>query len=368
MAGPLKDVKVLEFGAIGPTPFAGGYLADFGADVVRVDRPGLERSMTPLPEFDFYNRNKRSIALDLKAEEGRETARQLAAQADVVIEGYRPGVMERLGLGPDILRSANPRLVFARMTGWGQTGPLAQSVGHDINYVAITGALHATGYPDRPPMPALNLIADIGGGAMYLVSGVLMALHHARNTGEGQVIDVAMVDGVCHMMSAFQAMNQGGTWSDQPFDNIVDGGSPDYTVYVAGDGKHVAVGAMEPQFYAGLLNLLELDAETLPDRADRANWPHLRALFSDRFATRSRDEWLALAEGKEICFSSVLSMAEAWDNPHLRARGTFQNFAGRQHPAPAPRLSATPGELSRPTPKVGEGGAEVLSDWNIESA
>ncbi len=368
MAGPLQDVKVLEFGGIGPAPFASGYLADFGADVVRVDRPGPDRPMTAPPEFDFYNRNKRSIALDLKSEEGRETARRLAMAADMVIEGYRPGVMERLGLGPDVLLGANPRLVFARMTGWGQRGPLADAVGHDINYAAITGALHATGYPDRPPTPALNLVADIGGGAMYLVSGVLMALHHVRNTGQGQVIDVAMVDGVCHMMSAFQAMTQGGMWSERRHDNSVDGGSPDYGVYVARDGLYIAVGAMEPQFYAGLLDLLELDPQALPDRADRANWPGLRALFAERFASRTRDEWLARAEGREICFSPVLSIGEAWDDPHLRARGTFEEFAGRLHPAPAPRLSETPGQLLRATPPVDADRDAILADWRIHGA
>jgi alpha-methylacyl-CoA racemase len=368
MPRPLEDVKVLEFGGIGPAPFAGGYLADFGAYVVRVDRPGPDRPMTAPPEFDFYNRNKHSIALDLKSEEDLETARRLAMEADILIEGYRPGVMERLGLGPDVLLEANPRLVFARMTGWGQSGPLANAVGHDINYAAITGALYATGYSDRPPTPALNLIADIGGGGMYLVTGVLMALHHARNTGKGQVIDVAMVDGVCHMMSAFQAMSQGGMWSDRRSDNILDGGCPDYGVYVAKDGLYVAVGAMEPQFYAGLLDLLGLDPQAVLDRGDRANWAALRALFAERFATRTRDEWLALAEGREICFSPVLSIGEAWEDTHLQERGTFQEFSGRLHPAPAPRLSATPGALLRPTPPVDADREQILADWGLHEA
>ena len=363
MAGPLAGVKVLEFGAIGPTPFAGGYLADFGADVVRIDRPGAERPNTAPPEADFYNRNKRSIALDLKAEEGLHLAHDLAAHADVVLEGFRPGVMERLGVGPDALMASNPSLVFARMTGWGQTGPMADAVGHDINYAAVTGALHATGYPDRPPTPALNLVADLGGGGMYLISGVLMALLHARATGEGQVIDVAMVDGVCHMMSAFQAMRQSAMWSAERYDNSVDGGSPDYGVYVAGDGRYLAIGAMEPQFYVALLALLDLDPQSVPDRQDRRNWPALRELFSSRFASRNRAEWLALAEGKEVCLSAVLSIDEAWDDPHLRARGTFIDFAGRKHPVPAPRLSVTPGKLYRPTPQVDADRESVLDDW-----
>ncbi|MGD9664002.1 MAG: CaiB/BaiF CoA transferase family protein [Novosphingobium sp.] len=368
MAGPLAGVKVLEFGAIGPTPFAGGYLADFGADVVRVDRPGSTRPNTAPPDADFYNRSKRSIALDLKNEVDVATARQLASRADVVIEGYRPGVMERLGCGPDVLMAENPALVFARMTGWGQTGPLANAVGHDINYASVTGALHATGYPDRPPTPALNLVADLGGGGMYLVSGVLMALLHARATGKGQVIDVAMVDGVCHMMSAFQAMRQADMWSARRFDNIVDGGSPDYGVYTTADGLWLAVGAMEPQFYAALLELLELAPGAIPDRTERSNWPTLRALFAERFATLPRQEWLARAEGMEICLSAVLSIDEAWDDPHLRARGTFREFAGRTHPAPAPRLMETPGDLYRPTPDVDADRAEILGDWAVETS
>lgn len=365
MAGPLGDVKVLEFGAIGPTPFAGGYLADFGADVVRIDRPGPERLMTAPPRHDFYNRNKRSIALDLKSVAGRDTARALARHADVVIEGFRPGVMERLGLGPEVLLAENPRLVFARMTGWGQAGPMAQAVGHDINYAALTGALHATGYPDRPPTPALNLVADLGGGGMYLVSGVLMALHHAGRTGEGQVIDAAMVDGVCHLMSAFQAMSQGGMWSANRFDNSVDGGSPDYGVYETRDGRYVAVGAMEQKFYDDLLVLLELDPAEVPGRDDGANWPALRVLFAERIATRDQADWLARAGTVETCFSPVLSIAEAWDDPHLKARGTFLPFDEVVHPAPAPRLSVTPGTLRRPTPAPGEHDGEVLRDWGL---
>ncbi|MGD9472905.1 MAG: CaiB/BaiF CoA transferase family protein [Novosphingobium sp.] len=365
MAGPLCDVKVLEFGAIGPTPFAGAYLGDFGADVVRIDRPGDIRPNTAPPEFDFYNRSKRSIALDLKSEDGRAMAIHLAARADVVMEGMRPGVMERLGLGPEQLQATNPALVYARMTGWGQDGPMASAVGHDINYAALAGALYPTGFPDRAPSPALNLVADIGGGAMYLVSGILMALHHARRTGQGQVIDVAMVDGVAHMMSAFQAMLQGGLWSEERMANSVDGGSPDYGVYPAADGKFIAVGAMEPQFYAALLTLLGLDPAAIPSRDDRANWPALRALFAEIFASRPRHEWLARAEGKDICISAVLSISEAWAHPHFVERGTFRQFAGRIHPAPAPRLSATPGELTRPTPQVGEGGRDVLADWGL---
>lgn len=365
MAGPLSDVKVLEFGAIGPTPFAGAYLGDFGADVVRVDRPGEVRPNTAPPEFDFYNRSKRSVSLDLKSEEGRAMARQLAARADIVMEGMRPGVMERLGLGPEVLLAANPALVYARMTGWGQDGPLASTVGHDINYAALAGALYPTGFPDRPPSPALNLVADIGGGAMYLVSGILMALHHACRTGLGQVIDMAMVDGVAHMMSAFQAMLQGGMWSEERMANSVDGGSPDYGVYTAADGKFIAVGAMEPQFYAALLALLDIDVSTVPSRDDRANWPELRSLFAARFATRNRAEWLELAEGKDICISPVLSISEAWNHPHMVERGSFRHFAGRLHPAPAPRLSATPGGVMRPTPQVDEGRADVLTEWGI---
>ena len=281
MTGPLHGFRIVEMGGIGPAPFAGGLLGDFGADVVRIDRiprPGAEPE-TP-PRFDFYNRNKRSIALDLKQPAAVAAVLTLVGSADALIEGFRPGVMERLGLGPEICHAINPRLVFARMTGWGQQGPISQEAGHDINYLALTGALHSMGDPDRPPPPPLNLVADLGGGALYLAVGLLAAALEARNSGKGQTIDVAMLDGVTHLMSAFQAFRQQGAWTQKRGDNIVDGGAPFYSSYETKDGQYVAVGAIEPQFYAALLSVMGLAGETLPDQNDRAAWPNMRKRFA----------------------------------------------------------------------------------------
>ncbi len=365
MSGPLSDLRIVEFSGQGPGPFAGGLLADFGADVIRVDRPG--QPLLP-PEYDFYNRNKRSIALDLKSAAGREAAVALVSAADVVIEGFRPGVMDRLGLGYDACAAANPRLIYGSMTGWGQDGPMAMEAGHDINYLALTGALHAIGYPDRPPAPPLNLVADLGGGGMYLAFGILAAVHEARRSGRGQRVDAAMIDGVSHLMSAFMAFTQQGIWTERRADNIVDGGSPDYGCYETADGKHVAVGAIEPQFYAALLEVLGLDPAAIPDRADRANWPALKRLFADRFRQRTRAEWEAAMAGRDACFSPVLSITEAWKHPQMRARAVHERFGGLVHPAPAPRLSRTPGSLRRTTPAPGENSREIWSDWRLPQA
>ncbi|WP_449043046.1 CaiB/BaiF CoA transferase family protein [Paracoccus sp. (in: a-proteobacteria)] len=365
MTGPLSDLRIVEFSGQGPGPFAGGLLADFGADVIRIDRPA--EPLLP-PKYDFYNRNKRSIALDLKSPAGHQAALALIAAADVVIEGYRPGVMDKLGLGYDACAAANPRIVYGSMTGWGQDGPMAREAGHDINYLALTGALHAIGYPDRPPAPPLNLVADLGGGGMYLAFGILAAVHEARRSGRGQRVDAAMIDGVSHLMSAFMAFTQQGTWTARRADNIVDGGSPDYGCYETADGKHVAVGAIEPQFYAALLEVLGLDAAAIPDRADRANWPALRQLFAERFRQRTRAEWEAAMSGRDACFSPVLSIAEAWTHPQMQARGVHAQFDGLVHPAPAPRLSRTPGSLRRPTPAPGENSREICADWGLPQA
>lgn len=362
MTGPLSDLRIVEFSGLGPGPFAGGLLADFGADVIRIDRPAAP--LMP-PEYDFYNRNKRSIALDLKSPAGREAALALVAAADAVIEGYRPGVMDKLGLGHEACAKVNPRLVYGSMTGWGPVGPMAAEAGHDINYLALTGALDAIGYPDRPPAPPLNLVADLGGGGMYLCFGILAAIHEAKRSGKGQKVDAAMIDGVSHMMSAFMAFTQQGTWTERRADNIVDGGSPDYGCYQTADGKHVAVGAIEPQFYAALLDVLGLDAATVPDRADRANWPALKQLFADRFRQRTRAEWESLMAGRDACFSPVLSIREAWEHPQMRARGVHARLGGLVHPAPAPRLSRTPGSLRRVTPVPGENSHEICADWGL---
>jgi alpha-methylacyl-CoA racemase len=361
-------MRIVEMGGIGPAPFAGGLLGDLGADVLRIDRiprPGAEPE-TPA-RFDFYNRNKRSIALDLKQRPGVDAVLKLVEKADALIEGFRPGVMERLGLSPDVCLGANPRLVYARMTGWGQEGPLAQEAGHDINYLALTGALHSLGDADRPPPPPLNLIADLGGGALYLTVGVLAALIHARETGHGQTLDVAMVDGVTHLMSMFQAFRQQGVWTGKRAENVVDGGAPFYRCYEAADGKYVAVGAIEPHFYANLLACMGLDAADLPDQNDRGAWPAMRERFAAVFRTRTRDEWMRIAAGRDACLAPTLSIDEAPKHPHLQARGAYVAFDGVMHPSPAPRFGRTPSTLRRAAPQPGQDSRSALTEWGLPS-
>jgi alpha-methylacyl-CoA racemase len=366
VTGPLQGFRVIEMGGIGPTPFAGGLLGDLGADVVRIDRvAGAGAEPDTQRRFDFYNRNKRSVALDLKKPAAVTTVLQLVTKADVLFEGFRPGVMERLGLGPEVCRKANPSLVYARMTGWGQTGPVAQEAGHDINYLALTGALHSIGDADRPPPPPLNLVADLGGGALYLVVGVLAAALEARKSGQGQTIDVAMIDGVTHLMSAFQAFRQQGVWTDKRADNIVDGGAPFYGNYATQDGKYIAVGAIEPQFYANLLSVMGLEPSNLPDQSDRPAWPRMRERFASVFRTRTRDEWIALAAGRDACLSPVLSIGEAPEHPQMRARNVYSAFDGLRHPSPAPRFDRTPATLDRATPRPGQNSREALADWGL---
>lgn len=364
--GPLQGVRVLELGAIGPAPFCGALLADMGADVVRLDRTAATDQGVPVPSrFDFYNRNKRSIALDLKDAAGTATTLRLVAKADIFIEGFRPGVAERLGLGPEPCLKANRRLVYGRMTGWGQTGPMAQAVGHDINYLALTGALHCIGPNGQPPTPPLNLGADLGGGAMYLAFGLLAALTEARVSRQGQVVDAAMIDGVANLMSAFYAFNQLGSWSAQREANIVDGGAPFYRTYETSDGKYIAVGAIEARFYQALLEGMGLAGETLPGQNDRAAWPAMRAQFAAVFRTRTRAEWEQIMQRRDACFSPVLSMDEAPKHPQNVARGVFSEFDQTLQPAPAPRLSRTPGSLRRPPPEAGQHSSEILADWGV---
>ena len=366
MTGPLQGFRVVEMGGIGPAPFAGALLGDLGADVVRIDRiakPGVEPNLPA--QFDFYNRNKRSVALDLKKPEAIATVLKLVAQADALIEGFRPTVMERLGLGPEVCHTANPRLVYARMTGWGQEGPLAQEAGHDINYLALTGALHCLGDADRPPPPPLNLVADLGGGALYLVVGLLSAAMEARRSGQGQTVDVAMIDGVTHLMSAFQAFRQQGSWTAERTDNIVDGGAPFYRTYATSDAKFVAVGAIEPHFYANLLNMMGLLAEELPDQNDRSAWPRMRERFAGIFAQRTRDEWVAAAMGRDACLAPVLTIDEAPSHRQMEARNAYATFDGVRHPSPAPRFSRTRSELRRPPPAPGRDSRHALADWGF---
>jgi alpha-methylacyl-CoA racemase len=353
-------------GGIGPAPFAGALLGDLGADVLRIDRiarPGTEPDLPP--RFDFYNRNKRSVALDLKQSAAVASVLHLVAQADALIEGFRPTVMERLGLGPEPCLAVNPRLVYGRMTGWGQEGPIAQEAGHDINYLALTGALHCLGDADRPPPPPLNLVADLGGGALYLVVGLLAAAMEVRQSGKGQTIDVAMIDGVTHLMSAFQAFRQQGSWTGRRSDNIVDGGAPFYRSYTTSDGKFVAVGAIEPQFYSSLLKVMGIDGEPLPNQNDRAAWPEMRERFAKIFATRTRDEWVAIAAGRDACLAPVLTIDEAPDHPQMQSRKVYAKFDGVRHPGPAPRFSRTPSALSRPSPRPGGDSRQALADWGV---
>lgn len=366
MTGPLDGFRIVEMGGIGPAPFAGALLGDLGADILRIDRiprPGAEPDLPP--RFDFYNRNKRSVAFDLKQPEAVAAVLKLVAEADALIEGFRPTVMERLGLGPEVCAAINPRLVYARMTGWGQQGPLAQEAGHDINYLALTGALHCLGEADRPPPPPLNLVADLGGGALYLTVGLLAAAMEARRSGRGQIIDVAMIDGVTHLMSAFQAFRQQGSWTGLRTDNIVDGGAPFYRSYPTKDGKFVAVGAIEPHFYVNLLKVIGIAGESLPDQNDRAAWPEMRERFEKIFAMRTRDEWVAAAAGRDACLAPVLTIDEAPEHPQMQVREVYAMFDGLRHPSPAPRFSRTHSELRRPTSAPGRDSRQALADWSI---
>ena len=366
MSGPLHGVRVLELTAIGPVPFCGALLADMGADVVRLDRTvASEAGVASTAQYDFYNRNKRSVALDLKQPQAVAAALQLVAHADILLEGFRPGVAERLGLGPPVCLQRNPKLVYGRMTGWGQGGPLAQVVGHDINYLALSGALACIGPQGQPPMPPLNLGADLGGGAMYLAFGVVAALHEARNSGQGQVVDAAMIDGVSNLMSAFHAFNQDGRWSEQREANIVDGGAPFYRTYETRDGKYVAVGAIEARFYRVLLQVIGLGDAELPEQNDRSAWPAMRQKFAAIFRQRSRDEWVQAMAGHDACFAPVLSMSEATEHPQMTQRGVFTEFEGALHPSPAPRFSRTPGSLRYAAPELGQHSVQVLSQWGV---
>ena len=358
--GPLHGLKVVELAGIGPGPFAAMLLADLGADVVRVDRPGATPTFGD-SGVDLLTRGRRSVAVDLKHPDGAATVLALVEQADVLLEGFRPGVAERLGLGPDDCLGRNPRLVYGRMTGWGQDGPLAHTAGHDVGYIAVTGALHAIGRAGGPPQVPVNLLGDFGGGAMYLVVGVLAALLESRTSGQGQVVDAAIVDGTAHLSTMLLGMMAGGLWQDRRGVNLLDTGVPWYDVYETADGRHVAVGALEPQFHAQLLDRLGL-TDTAPPRSDAAA---LRAVLTDTFRSRTRDEWTAVFEGSDACVAPVLSYAEAREHPHLAARGTYVESHGVVQPAPAPRFSRTPGALDRPPPVPGEHTREALTDWGI---
>ncbi|MBP5909558.1 CoA transferase [Streptomyces sp. LBUM 1478] len=338
--GPLAGVRVVELAGIGPGPFAAMLLADLGADVVRVDRPG-GTGLAVNPLYDVTNRNKRSVLVDLKSPAGPDLVLDLAERADILIEGYRPGVAERLGVGPATCHARNPALVYGRMTGWGQQGPLAQRAGHDIAYIAPTGALGMIGAPDTPPPAPANLLGDYAGGSLYLVVGVLAALHHARATGTGQVVDAAIVDGTAHLSAMLHGMLAAGRWQDRRAANLLDGGCPFYGTYETADGRYMAVGALEQQFYDEFVELLGI-ADRAPARKDVAAWDELRATVAARFATRTRDEWTAVFEGSDACVAPVLSLGEAPHHTHLAARGTFTDFGGITQPAPRPASPPPP--------------------------
>lgn len=361
--GPLSGLKVLEFAGIGPGPFCGMLLSDLGADVVRIDRKGSGRSSPA----DVTSRGRRSVALDLKNPAAVETCLKLMETADAVFEGFRPGVMERLGLGPDVALRRNRKLVYGRMTGWGQTGPYAKAAGHDMNYIAITGALHAIG-TDEKPVPPLNLVGDFGGGALYLAFGLLAGVIQARETGKGQVIDCAMSDGAASLMAMFYGFKAGGAWTEQRRSNLLDGGAHFYDTYQCSDGKWVSIGSIEPQFYALLLEKTGITDLEFANQMSRDHWPSLREKLAAVIATKTQAEWCELMEATDVCFAPVLTLEDAPKHPHNAARQTFVEVAGVTQPAPAPRFSVTPGEIQGPPPAIGAHNDQALADWGFSAA
>ena len=366
MPGPLAGIRILEFESIGPAPFAGMLLADMGADVLVIDRPvagdlGLGRGRAE----DVMMRGKRSVTLDLKNSASAETALSLISKADALIEGMRPGVMEKLGLGPDAALARNPRLVYGRMTGWGQDGPLAPRAGHDINYIALSGVLHAIGRRGEAPVPPLNLVGDFGGGGMLLGFGVACGLIEAQRSGKGQVIDAAMVEGASLLAAMFSGFLHAKQFNEVRGDNILDTGAPWYNVYETKDGKHVSIGSIEARFFDELIRRLQL--KNVPPQHDRARWPEMKALLEKTFRSKTRDEWCRVFEGSDACFAPVLSWSEARRDPHNLARKSTIGVAGVPQPAPAPRFSRTPGGVRRAPPERGEGGAQALAEWGFNA-
>ena len=365
--GPLAGIRIIEMAGIGPAPFCATLFADMGAEVIRVDRrektdlglPGREAS------FDILHRGRKSLSVDVKTPAGRDVVLRLAKSADALIEGFRPGVMERLGLGPDVLSEVNPRLVFGRMTGFGQDGPMASIAGHDINYIGLSGALHAVGKTGTGPVPPLNLVGDFGGGGMFLAFGVVSALLEAKRSGKGQVVDVSMVEGSAYLMAAIYGFYAQGGWSDERGTNVLDGGVPYYDTYRTKDDKWVGIGAIEGRFYQELISRLGLTGEKLPKQHDRKGWPLLKERFTAVFATKTRAEWEKIFEGSDACFAPVLSMGEAASHPHNVARQSFVAPGGIVQPAPAPRFSRTPPELGSPPSELGADTDAALSAWGF---
>ena len=366
--GPLAGYKIIEIAGIGPGPMCGMMLCDMGAQVVRVDRikPGGLGIDTPV-RFDYLSRGKRSIAVDLKQGEGIEVVLRLVEQADALIESFRPGVAERLGIGPDPCLERNPGLVYGRVTGWGQDGPYARVAGHDLNYVALSGALASIGPKHAKPVPPLNLVGDFGGGALYLAFGMVCGLLEARASGKGQVIDAAMLDGSASLMTSIYGFRDAGIWSDRRGDNILDGGAPFYDVYETSDGEYVSIAAIEPKFYAELLGLIGLDQQQLPEQMDRNGWAEMKQQFSAVFRTRTRDQWCAIMEGSDVCFAPVLSLEEAPNHAHNVARGTFVENNGCIQPAPAPRFSRTREAIQGPPVEAGEHSNEILQELGFDT-
>ena len=366
--GPLTGIRVIEIAGIGPGPFCAMMLADMGADVVRIDRASAARGGDPAhPPLDLLNRGRRSVGIDLKSSEGVETVLALVEGADALLEGFRPGVAERLGIGPADCLARNPRLVYGRMTGWGQEGPYASAAGHDLNYIALAGALHGIGRQGEAPVPPLNLVGDFGGGGMYLAFGMACALLEARNSGQGQVVDAAMVDGAASLMTAFFGMARSGFWSEERGTNMLDTGAHFYNVYETADGRYISLGPIEPQFYAELRERLGLHGPEWDHQTDRSRWPELKEKLAALVAQRTRDEWCELLEGTDTCFAPVLSLAEAPEHAHNRERGTFAEVAGVVQPGPAPRFSRTPGAIRRPPPHSGQHTDEILGELGLDA-
>ncbi len=363
-SGPLDGIRIIEIAGIGPGPFAGFMLADLGAEVIKVDRSDRVRGGDPAqPPADILQRGRRSLAVDLKSAEGVEVVLQLVEKADALFEPFRPGVAERLGIGPDECLARNPRLVYGRMTGWGQDGPLAHTAGHDINYIALAGALWHFGRAGGPPTPPLNMVGDFGGGGMLLAYGLVCGLLHAQRTGRGQVVDAAMVDGSAALMTMFHAFRAMGIYDEARGENMLDTGAHFYDVYECADGEYVSIGSIEPQFYAELLKYTGLEGEDLPWQMDKSQWPAMKERLAAIFKTKTRDEWSSIMEGTDICFAPVLRMSEAVEHPHNVHRKTFLELDGIVQPAPAPRFSATPGAVARPPAHAGQHTDELLREW-----
>ena len=363
--GPLTGIKVIEMAAIGPVPFCAMMLSDMGAEVIRIDRLSQKGSGS---SANVLYRGRKSVAFDLKNSIALDSTLRLSDQADVILEGFRPGVMERLGLGPEVCLERNPKLIYGRMTGWGQSGPLSHAAGHDINYISIAGALGSMGYADRPPAPPLNLIGDFGGGAMYLLAGILAAIVERNSSGKGQVVDAAMTDGTASLLSPFYGLMAMGMWSTERYSNRLDGGAFYYGSYECSDGKYISLGSLEPQFYALLLEKCGITDETFKEQSDQEAWPIKREKIEALFKTKTQQEWCGILEGTDVCFAPVLNLKEAPDHPHNKTRQTFVKVQGVTQPAPAPRFSRTQGKIQSPAALTGENTEEVLSDWGFSDS